>query len=154
MMILRRGRPVQSVVSGLDVEMASGRDSGLVRRPGYPEPWRPPIEVFECADELVVRVEIAGLSLADVDVTVEGNALLIRGERNVVHPQGPRLYHESRIRYGPFEAVVHLPFPVVVGTASADYVDGLLSVRLPRQAAARVPMAAGAGSEHSDRGER
>jgi HSP20 family molecular chaperone IbpA len=154
MMILRRGRSVQSVASGLDFEMTLGLGSGHGRRPEYPEPWRPPIEVVECAEELVVRVEIAGLTHADLDVMVEGDELLVRGERTVGPPEGPRIYHESRIRYGPFEVAVRLPFPIAVGRSSAEYVDGLLSVRLPRQAAARVPMRGDASAQVTDRGER
>ncbi len=153
-MILRRGRSVQSAASGLDFEMTYGIGMGHGRRPDYLEPWRPPIEVVECTEELVVRVEIAGLTPPDLDVMVEGDELRVRGERTVAYPNGRRIYHESRIRYGPFEVVVRLPFPVMVGAASAEYVDGLLSVRLPRQAAARVPMRGDSSAQEIDRGER
>jgi HSP20 family protein len=154
MMILRRGRPVQSAASGLDFDMTYGIGIGHGRRPNYPEPWRPPIEVVECTEELVVRVEIAGLTPDELDVMVEGDELRVRGERTIAHPNGRRIYHESRIRYGPFEVAVQLPFPVAVGAASAEYVDGLLSVRLPRLAAARVPMRGNSRAQATDRGER
>ncbi len=154
MMILRRGRSVQSAASGLDFEMTYGIGMGHGRRPDYLEPWRPPVEVVECTEELVVRVEIAGLTPADLDVMVEGDELRVRGERTVAYPNGRRIYHESRIRYGPFEVVVRLPFPISVGAASAEYVDGLLRVRLPRQAAAQVPMRGDSSAQETDRGER
>ena len=154
MMILRRGRFAQPSGSGLDIE--TPLELGVVRgrRPDNLESWRPPIEVFECPSELVVRVEIAGLSSGDLIVMVEGDTLLIRGERVATHPIGPRLYHESRIRYGPFEATVHLPFPVSVSDASADYTDGLLRVRLPRNVAARIPVRVDAKAQHNDQGEQ
>jgi HSP20 family protein len=154
MMILRRGRAVQSAASGLDFEMTFELGSGHGRRPEYPEPWRPPIEVVECVEELVVRVEIAGLRHDDLHVKVEGDELNVRGERTVAYPKGPRVYHESRIRYGPFEVAVRLPFPVAVEAASAEYVDGLLNIRLPRQAAAHVPMRDGSSVQEIDRGDR
>jgi HSP20 family molecular chaperone IbpA len=154
MMILRRGRTAQPVGSVIDVEATFELDAGHGRRTTSREPWRPPIEVFECAAELVVRVEIAGLSLGDLDVLVEGDELLVRGARNVMNPSGPRMYHESRIRYGPFAAVVRLPFPVVVADANAEYVDGMLSIHLPRRVAARVPMRERSELQRSESGER
>ena len=154
MMILRRGRAVQPTGSGLDIEMMFELGGGNGRRPDNRESWRPPVEVFECAGELVVRVEIAGLSLADVEVLVDEDELRIRGERTAGYPSGQRVYYESRLRYGPFEAAVRLPFPVAVGDASADYVEGLLSIRLPRRVAVRVPMRDDSTSPDPDRGER
>jgi HSP20 family molecular chaperone IbpA len=53
-------------------------------------------------------------------------------------PSGNRRYHESRVRYGPFEAAIRLPFPVAVELATADYIDGFLSVTLPRLAATKI----------------
>ncbi|HEX2281415.1 MAG TPA: Hsp20/alpha crystallin family protein, partial [Thermomicrobiales bacterium] len=113
--------------------MPIGPGSEPGRRPDHHEVWRPSTEVFECGDALVIRVEIAGISVADLEVVVESDELKVRGERTVTYPNGRRRYYESRIRYGPFEAAVRLPFPVTLGNASAEYAGGLLSVRLPRQ---------------------
>lgn len=154
MLILRRGRSVQPVGSGLDIEMLYETGAGRGRRTNSREPWRPPTEVFECSDGLVVRIEIAGLALHDIHVTVEGDELHVRGERAAAYPTGPKLYHESRIRYGSFDAAVRLPFPVAVGDANATYIDGLLNIRLPRRVAAQAPMRDDADTHEPDRGER
>jgi HSP20 family molecular chaperone IbpA len=45
------------------------------------------------------------------------------------------VYHESRVRYGLFEAAVRLPFVIDVESTTAEYADGFLSVQLPRLAA-------------------
>ncbi len=74
----------------------------------------------------------------DIEVVVSSDELVIRGERSIAKPSASRRYHESRVRYGPFEALVRLPFPVAVDAASAEYVDGFLTVTLPRRRAARV----------------
>ena len=155
MLLLRRGRPVQSLGSRLDIEIPF--DWGLEQggqRAEFPKPWRPPIEVIECAEALLVRVEIAGLSHADLNVMVVGDELRVRGERTVAQLVGSRLYHESRIRYGPFEAAVRLPFPIAVQEASADYIDGFLSVRLPRLTAAKVPLRHPSRARETDGGEQ
>lgn len=139
-MILRRGRSAQPVGLGLDIELTYERSRMRGRRADLLESWRPPTEVFECGDGLVAVVEIAGHFFDDLDVVVNGDELRVRRERTAGYPTGPRLYHEPRIRYGPFEAAAPLPFPVDVSDASAEYVDGLLTVRLPRRVATKVPM--------------
>lgn len=153
MLLLRRGRSVQSMGSQLDIEVTYELGSLARRRHDCYEPWRPPTEVYENARELVARVEIGGLSNADVQVTVAGDELRIRGERSVSRPSGHQLYHESRIRYGKFEAGVHLPFPIEIEAATAEYIDGFLSVRLPRLAATRVPARGASEADTTQRGE-
>lgn len=154
MMILRRGRSAQPVDSGLDVEFTYEFGAWRGRRSDSLEPWRPPADVFDRSDGLVVRVEIAGISLDEVEVVVEGEELWVHGERRVGCPAGPRLYHESRIRYGSFEIPFRLPFLVIVGGESADYIDGVLTIRLPRRVAVKAPMRDDSQEQVSDRGER
>ena len=153
MLILRRGRSVLPNDAGLEPDMGFEPEMRRVRSPDYPEPWRPPTEVFECGDGLVVRIEIAGLSPKDLDVTLEDQSLRVQGERTPGYLPGPRLYHESRIRYGMFEAAVRLPFSVIESEATAEYVDGLLSVRLPRRTAASVPVRDNPTTHSPDRGD-
>lgn len=117
-------------------------------------PWRPPIEAFETAAELTVRAEIGGVTESEIDVQVQGDVLLIRGERNVAKSEDHRLYHESRVQYGPFEAAVRLPFPVNVEQAAASYRDGFLTVALPRKMPITVPMRFAGGDNGTERGGR
>jgi HSP20 family protein len=86
-----------------------------------------------------VRAELGGLATSEVQVLLSGNELSICGQRDVVRPVGYRVYHESRIRYGRFEATVRLPFAVDVESTTAEYADGFLSIELPRLAAVTVP---------------
>ncbi len=139
MILFRRGSLSESTISSMEIDVTLGfRPELAARRHEHLAPWRPPIEVFETDGELVVRAELGGLSRSEVEVLISGDELVIRGERTVHQPSRSRRYHESRVRYGPFEAVVRLPFPVDVESAIADYIDGFLSVTLPRQAATRV----------------
>lgn len=138
MMLLRRGRSIHVMGSTIDLNAPYDMELPLARRHDGPGPWRPPVEVYETGDELVVRAEIAGLSGGAVAVTVERDVLEIKGERPIAPCDDRRMYHESRIRYGPFLAAIHLPFPVDDRAATADYRDGLLTVKLPRKAASRI----------------
>lgn len=139
MILLRRGRPAPPTGS-IDIDVLFDLEPASRRRMACIAPWRPPIEVFETKRELVIRAEIGGLSLDEIAVQVDDERLIIRGKRTVARPDEMRVYHESRVRYGPFEASVRLPFPIDVSTAKADYVDGFLTVSLPRLAATQVTM--------------
>jgi HSP20 family protein len=135
MILLRRGLRAHTLESSfeLDVMLDVGQQPtrGLRQRGS---PWRPPIDVFETDNGLVVRAELGGLTASEVEILVSGDELILRGERDVDRPVGPRVYHESRVRYGRFEAAVRLPFPVEVESATAEYSYGFLSIELPRLA--------------------
>jgi HSP20 family protein len=121
----------------LDVMIDFGQQPTRSRRQCL-VPWRPPIDVFETGNGLVVRAELGGLNTSEVQVLLSGDELILRGEREVVLPDGYRVYHESRVRYGRFEAAIRLPFPVDVESATAEYSDGFLSIELPRLAATKL----------------
>jgi HSP20 family protein len=139
MILLRRGLRAPTLESSfeLDVMVDFGQQPARSRHQCH-APWRPPIDVFETGSGLVVRAELGGLSTSEVQVLLSGDELIIRGERDVVRPVEHRVYHESRVRYGRFEAAIRLPFPVDVESATADYCDGFLSIELPRLAATKL----------------
>jgi HSP20 family protein len=139
MILLRRGLRAQTLESSfeLDVMVDFGQQPTKGRRQCL-APWRPPIDVFETDNGLVVRAELGGLTASEVQVLLSGDELILRGEREVVRPVENRVYHESRVRYGRFEAAIRLPFPVDVERAMAEYSDGFLSIELPRLAATKL----------------
>ena len=139
MILLRRGLRTQALESSfeLDVMIDFGKQQTKSRRQ-CPAPWRPPIDVFETGNGLVVWAELGGLTTSAVQVLLSADELVLRGERDVVRSDGYRLYHESRVRYGRFEAAIRLPFAVDVESTTAAYADGFLSVELPRLAATRL----------------
>jgi len=139
MILLRRGLRTQTVESSfeLDVLVDFSRQPTTSRQRCL-APWRPPIDVFETGNGLVVRAEIGGLNTSEVQVLLSGGELVLRGERDVARSVGHRVYHESRVRYGRFEAAIRLPFAVDVDLATAKYSDGFLSIELPRLAATRL----------------
>lgn len=133
MILLRRVRPARPAGSSFDIDLTFDLGQALARqRRECLAPWRPPVEVFETERELVVRAEIAGLAGDEAKVLIEGDYVVVRGERRIRRSLDPRLYHESRIRYGPFEIAIQMPFAIDAEATTAEYVDGLLTVKLPR----------------------
>jgi len=93
--------------------------------------WRPPTDVYETETEIVARVELAGMRESDFEVTFEDGFLVVSGSRPDV--QERRAYHQMEIRFGRFSATVALPpGPVDIERSHAEYIDGFLTVVLPK----------------------
>jgi HSP20 family protein len=91
--------------------------------------WRPPTDLFESDNLLVVRVEVAGMREGDFSVALEDRFLLVRGFRPDIAEH--RAYHQMEIPFGEFVTAVELPYPVVAEAIEAVYRDGFLRIVLP-----------------------
>lgn len=102
--------------------------------------WQPRVDVYETPNALIIKAELAGVRLDDLEVELvdRGRALLIRGQRgDPAEQRGERtVFHQMEIYLGPFERVVPLPANIVVDRQGieAAYDDGFLLVRLPKLA--------------------
>lgn len=103
--------------------------------PRHNHRWRPPVEVYETDESLIVTAEIAGISERDLHVVIEHDTLSIRGERRDDRGGERRSYRETGIAFGPFGVDVYIPFSVDAERAEADYANGFLRIRLPRSSA-------------------
>jgi len=92
--------------------------------------WRPPTDVYEIDDAIIVRVEIAGMNENDFTIILDGRVLLVRGMRPDVTER--RAYHQMEIRFGEFMSQVDLPFAVDTEKIEALYNNGILRIILPR----------------------
>lgn len=92
--------------------------------------WRPPTDVYETDDAVVVLVEVAGMDPEKLEVSFRGKILQIRGRREDRH----RKYscHCLEVEYGEFSSVVYLPGNYDRDAISAEYDDGFLTIRLPK----------------------
>lgn len=97
-----------------------------------PRVWQPSIDVYEMEEEIVVLVELAGMSGEDVDVTLSGDKLQVKGERQTCGEGTRRTYHQMEIPCGIFERTIDLPAPVDPERAKASYQDGILEIVMPK----------------------
>jgi HSP20 family protein len=100
--------------------------------------WRPPTDVYETDDCIVVKVEIAGMAQEDFSISLEAKKLLISGIRR--DPAAKLGYQQMEILYGHFETQVLLPRAVEVEKIEARYQNGFLNVRLPKALPHQVPV--------------
>ena len=93
--------------------------------------WVPNTDVYVMDDGLVVKVELAGMRREDLELAVEGNRLLITGQR----PDGCRApgckFLVMEIKYGAFECVIEIPAGYDLSQARAAYQNGFLRVDVP-----------------------
>jgi HSP20 family protein len=92
--------------------------------------WRPPTDVYETDEAVIVRVEIAGMRDADFVVTLTDQLLTISGQR--ADPSAKVAYHQLEVRYGEFRTEVYLHWAVEQGDIKAVYQDGFLIITLPK----------------------
>jgi HSP20 family protein len=98
--------------------------------------WNPPTDAYETENAFIVRIEIAGMREEDFEVSFENNILRIGGSR--MDQSDRRAYHQMEIRFGKFSAAVPVPVPVDLDYAAAHYVNGILTVTLPRNKSNQV----------------
>lgn len=97
--------------------------------------WRPLADIHESAEMMTVKIELAGMREADIDVTLYEDALVVSGARFDDHEHGQNLYyHEAQIRYGPFRVEVLISSPIDRDRVEARYENGFLWVDLPKAA--------------------
>ncbi len=96
----------------------------------HPHAWRPPTDVYERDDSMVVRVEIAGMNDNDFSISLEQNILLVRGNRQDVNER--RAYHQMEINFGEFYTAVEFQVPLDVEHVQAEYHNGFLWIVLPK----------------------
>jgi len=100
--------------------------------------WRPPTDVYEWEETLVVRVEIAGMREQDFAIQLNGRILTIRGTRQDLPER--RAYHQMEIRFGEFNIDLELPSHVDADQVQATYSDGFLRVQLPKARSRQIPI--------------
>lgn len=93
--------------------------------------WRPPTDVYETEEDIIVRVEIAGMQEAEFSVLLEDTQVSIQGKRQDDNSER-RAYHQMEIRFGEFCSQLELSWPIDSKNVEADYQDGFLWVRLPK----------------------
>ena len=96
--------------------------------------WAPAIELIERDDRFVVRAELPGMKEEDIDVSVVGDTLTIRGEKKASTEVKGENYYCCERSYGRFFRSIALPSTIDAKKIEASYEDGVLEVSLPKAA--------------------
>ena len=95
--------------------------------------WTPAVDLYETPDRFVLSLELPGLSRDHIKIEIQQDTLVVRGERPVRHEDGAR-YHRVERGHGAFARSFQLPHPVDVEAVEAEFLDGVLTVVVPKLA--------------------
>ena len=95
--------------------------------------WNPAVDVLEKDGNLVLRAELPGMTEKQIELKVEGEALILKGERKMESEDKKENYHRIESFHGSFTRTFRLPETVDTHKISADYKDGILTVTLPQK---------------------
>ncbi len=132
-------RPIRELDEAFD-EMERTFEE-IFGRPFYPVAWRrspavrawsPPLEVYEKEEEYVVKAELPGMKKEEIDISLVGDTLTIKGERKAEEEVKKESYHLCERCYGSFERSLSLPTEVDAAKVEAKYENGVLEIKLPK----------------------
>lgn len=107
--------------------------------PGFPAEMfsgelMPRIDMVETEKEVVVKVELPGMTEKDFDISVHKDVLTISGEKKQEKEESEKGWYKMERQYGSFSRSIPLPYEIENDKAEAVYKSGILSIKLPKSA--------------------
>jgi HSP20 family protein len=95
--------------------------------------WAPAVDVSESADKVVVKAEVPGIDPKNINITLAGEVLTIKGEKKSEREETKESYHLVERSHGSFSRSLTLPAAVDVDKIDAKYEKGVLTVTCPKK---------------------
>ncbi len=131
---LTRWEPVREMVTLRDA-MDRLFDEAFTR-PWYGDggntPGMPAVDMYQTDDDVIVKATVPGMKPEDIQISVTGDTLTIKGETQEETDNKEKAYHIRERRWGSFERTITLPTNVRSDKAQADFENGVLSITLPK----------------------
>lgn len=131
---ITRWEPFNEMVSLRDAVNQLFQDSFI--RPGsWMMPFdgaQPAVDVIENKNEIIVKASIPGIKPDDIDITLTGDQLTLKGETKSEQKIEEGNYVRQERRFGAFQRTVTLPTSVVSDKAKAEFENGVLTLTLPK----------------------
>jgi len=103
----------------------------------FPREWTPFLDVSETKNNIVVKAEAPGIDPKDIDISLTGDVLTIKGEKRQEKEEKDENYHRVERSYGVFARSVRLPLEVQSDKIEASYKNGILKITLPKSEEAK-----------------
>ena len=94
--------------------------------------WCPPMNLVEEKDRLLAHVELPGIDPTSVQVSLQGDLLVIQGQHQGEHEETQAKYLKREHASGPFQRSVQLPYHVQADKVKAHYKNGIMTIVLPK----------------------
>ncbi|MFH0845754.1 MAG: Hsp20/alpha crystallin family protein [Pseudomonadota bacterium] len=99
--------------------------------------WAPALDVKETKENLVINAELPGLGPKDIEVSISGDLLTLKGEKKQEREEKEESYHLVERRYGAFSRSIRLAAEVDPQKIKAIHKDGVLTITLPKSEKAK-----------------
>ncbi len=99
-------------------------------------PWTPAVDILETENDLLLTMDVPGITMSDVEIRLENNNLNIQGQRKFEQVNG-KGYHRIERSYGSFARSFTLPNTVDTERVRAEYKNGVLTITLPKKEVAK-----------------
>ncbi|MFQ3573317.1 MAG: Hsp20/alpha crystallin family protein [Thermodesulfovibrionales bacterium] len=96
------------------------------------KPDFPPYNVWLSDDKAVITTELPGITPSDIDLSVVGRVITLRGERKPDEIKNGETYHRRERWYGRFNKSIQLPFNIESNGVKANFQKGVLTIEVPR----------------------
>lgn len=134
-MTLHRWIPFKDLIF-LQERMSRVFDEAMARYSGMDEAsgsvWCPPLDIYETEDKVIVKVELPGVDIKDVDIEVKDNVMTLRGDRKFQRDVKEVHHHRMECCYGSFQRVFALTPVIDKDNLKAGLKDGVLEIILPK----------------------
>jgi len=90
------------------------------------------VDMYETDEDVVVKASVPGIKAEDLDISITGDTLTIKGETKAEEEVEEENYIYRERRYGSFSRSLTVPTPVVAEQAEAEFEDGILTLTLPK----------------------
>jgi len=97
----------------------------------------PAADVYQDKDNVIVTAEVPGLAQKDIDLSISGNTVTLKGDKKHESETKEENYHRVERSYGSFQRVIELPVEVNAEKATAKLENGVLTVTLPKSEAVK-----------------
>ena len=132
---LVRWEPFRDLVSLREAMDRLFEESVVRPRAGWPAPFEGPvlgIDMAETADTIIVKSDIPGIKAEDLEISITGDTLTIKGEMKAEEEINEENYIRRERRRGAFCRSLTIPVPVVTDKAEAEFENGVLTLTLPK----------------------
>ncbi|WP_299869670.1 Hsp20/alpha crystallin family protein [uncultured Roseobacter sp.] len=104
----------------------------------FSTPMFPAIDLVETEEAVEISAELPGVAEEDLDASITGDLLTLKGEKSADHEKSDNGYHLIERRYGSFRRQIPLGFAPDAGAVEAKFADGILKLRIAKPAAAKA----------------
>jgi len=102
--------------------------------------WKPAFDIVDSEEQLLIYGEIPGMKKEDLEISITGNELAIRGERKPSLAGQAATYHHAERLYGRFERIFQLPEAVEEEQVKTSFKKGVLEISLPKRKPRTIPI--------------